>query len=178
MAVLCRCRALSQKSVIETVHSREAGTQSKEDLSDSKSNNDGSADEETRNVRKTQFREKLEKIRSGYASWIKSDRFQTIFKRTDRKEARDQGIFGNLKPGHLILSRVFDHLWFLWFLCWLIPLFVCVESLLRCLGISVEKQWPFQLNAGIWWMVPLTLLPQLLMGTMSPRMHFAYQWTL
>ena len=96
---------------------REAGTPSEEDVSDSKKNNGDSADEETRNVPKTRFREKLETIRSGYANWIKSDRFQTIFKRTDKKEARDQGIFGNLKPGHLILSRVFDHLWFLWFLC-------------------------------------------------------------
>ncbi|MEO2001259.1 MAG: acyltransferase family protein [Pirellulales bacterium] len=151
---------------------REARASSEEDVSDSKRNNDNSADEETRNTRKTQFRENLETIRSRYASWIKSDRFQTIFKRTDKKEARDQGIFGNLKPRHLILSRVFDHLWFLWFLCWLIPLFVCTESLLRWFGISVEKIWMFRLNASIWWMVPLTLLPQLLMGTMTPRMHF------
>ena len=151
---------------------REAGTPSEEDVSDSKKNNGDSADEETRNVPKTRFREKLETIRSGYANWIKSDRFQTIFKRTDKKEARDQGIFGNLKPGHLILSRVFDHLWFLWFLCWLIPLFVCAESLLHWFGISVGKIWIFQLNASIWWMVPVTLLPQLLMGTMTPRMHF------
>lgn len=151
---------------------REAGTPSEEDVSDSKKNNGGSADEETRNVSKTRFREKLETIRSGYASWIKSDRFQTSFKRTDKKEARDQGIFGNLKPGHLILSRVFDHLWFLWFLCWLIPLFVCTESLLHWFGIFVGKIRLFQLNASIWWMVPVTLFPQLLMGTMTPRMHF------
>ena len=151
---------------------REAGTPSEEDVSDSKKNNGDSADEETRNVPKTRFREKLETIRSGYANWIKSDRFQTIFKRTDKKEARDQGIYGNLKPGHLILSRVFDHLWFLWFLCWLIPLFVCAESLLHWFGISVGKIRLFQLNASIWWMVPITLFPQLLMGTMTPRMHF------
>ena len=151
---------------------REAGTPSEEDVSDSKKNNGGPSDEETRNVPKTRFRAKLETIRSGYASWIKSDRFQTIFKRTDKKEARDQGIFGNLKPRHLILSRVFDHLWFLWFLCWLIPLFVCGGSLLRWFGISVGKIRLFQLNASIWWMVPVTLLPQLLMGTMTPKMHF------
>lgn len=150
----------------------EAGTPSEEDISDSKKNNGGSADDENLNTRKNRFRENLETIRSGYASWIKSDRFQTIFKRTDKKEARDQGIFGNLKPGHLILSRVFDHLWFLWFLCWLIPLFVCAESLLHWFGISVGKIRLFQLNASIWWMVPITLFPQLLMGTMTPRMHF------
>ena len=151
---------------------REAGTPSKEDISESKRNNGGSSDEETRNVPKTRFLKNLETIRSEYANWIKSDRFQTSFKRTDKKEARDQGIFGNLKPGHLILSRVFDHLWFLWFLCWLIPLFVCAESLLRWFGISVEKIQLFQLNTSIWWMVPITLFPQLLMGTMTPRMHF------
>ena len=114
----------------------------------------------------------LEIIRSGYTAWLTSDRFKTGFKRADKKGVVDHGIFENLKPRHLIFSRVFDHLWFLWFLCWLILIFVCTESLLQCMHISLWQLWPFQLNTSIWWMVPLTLLPQLLMGSMSPRMHF------
>ena len=151
---------------------REAGTPAQQDSSNSENSVDTSQEKDAGTLQQSRFKQTLEAIRSGYAGWLKSDRFQTAFKKSDKKESRDQGIFGNLKPRHLIFSRVFDHLWFLWFLCWLIPLFVCAESLLRCLGISVEKQWPFRLNASIWWMVPLTLLPQLLMGTMTPRMHF------
>ncbi|MBT6055898.1 MAG: acyltransferase family protein [Planctomycetaceae bacterium] len=151
---------------------REAGAPSHQDSSAQKENIVDAGKKDTRTLQQSQFKKTLENIRSKYAGWLKSDRFQTTFRNTDKKEPRDQGIFGNLKPRHLILSRVFDHLWFLWFLCWLIPLFVCVESLFHGLGISVEKQWPFQLNASIWWMVPITLFPQLLMGTMTPRMHF------
>ena len=151
---------------------REAGTPSQQDSSNSENSVDTSQEKDAGTLQQSRFKQTLEAIRSGYAGWLKSDRFQTAFKKSDKKESRDQGIFGNLKPRHLIFSRVFDHLWFLWFLCWLIPLFVCAESLLRCFGISVEKQWPFRLNASIWWMVPVTLLPQLLMGTMTPRMHF------
>ena len=151
---------------------REAGTPSQQDPLNSENTVDNSQEKDAGTLQQSHFKQTLETIRSEYAGWLKSDQFQTAFKNSDKKESRDQGIFGNLKPRHLIFSRVFDHLWFLWFLCWLIPLFVCAESLLRCLGISVGKQWPFQLNASIWWMVPLTLLPQLLMGTMTPRMHF------
>jgi hypothetical protein len=151
---------------------REARTPAQQDSSNSENSVDTSQEKDAGTLQQSRFKKTLEAIRSGYAGWLKSDRFQTAFKKSDKKESRDQGIFGNLKPRHLIFSRVFDHLWFLWFLCWLIPLFVCAESLLRCFGISVEKQWPFRLNASIWWMVPLTLLPQLLMGTMTPRMHF------
>ena len=151
---------------------REAGTPAQQDSSNSENSVDNSQEEDTGTLEQSRFEKTLETIRSRYAGWLRSDRFQTAFRNSKKKESRDQGIFGNLKPRHLIFSRVFDHLWFLWFLCWLIPLFVCAESLLRCLGISVEKQWPFRLNASIWWMVPLTLLPQLLMGTMTPRMHF------
>ena len=151
---------------------REAGTPSQQDSSNSENSVDTSQEKDAVTLQKSRFKQTLEAIRSGYAGWLKSDRFQTAFKNSDKKESRDQGIFGNLKPGHLILSRVFDHLWFLWFLCWLIPLFVCGESLLRWFGISVGEIRLFQLNASIWWMVPVTLLPQLLMGTMTPRMHF------
>ena len=69
--------------------------------------------------------------------------FKQLSKKSDKKESRDQGIFGNLKPRHLIFSRVFDHLWFLWFLCWLIPLFVCAESLLRWFGDFGSKAMAF-----------------------------------
>ena len=151
---------------------REAGTPSQQDSSNSENSVDDSQEKDAGTLQQSRFKQTLEAIRSGYAGWLKSDRFQTAFKNSKKKESRDQGIFENLKPRHLIFSRVFDHLWFLWFLCWLILLFTCAESLLHCLGITLEKISLFQLNTSMWWMVPFTLLPQLFMGTMTPRMHF------
>ena len=149
-----------------------AGAPSQENTNNEKTATDTPYSTDRKNKNDFFDKKALETIRSGYTAWLTSDRFKTGFKRTDKKGVVDHGIFENLKPRHLIFSRVFDHLWFLWFLCWLILIFVCAESLLQCMHISLWQLWPFQLNTSIWWMVPLTLLPQLLMGSMSPRMHF------
>ncbi len=54
-------------------------------------------------------------------------------------------------------TPVFEHLWFLWFLCWLLPLFVLWTRR------AERKTRPRPL-----WLVPLTLLPQLFMGISMP----------
>ena len=38
------------------------------------------------------------------------------------------------KPFHLVLTPVFYHLWFLWFLCWLVPIFAAVAW-------CVDRHW-------------------------------------
>ena len=52
---------------------------------------------------------------------------------------------------------VFEHLWFLWFLCWLLPLFVLWTRLPE----RKTRLRPL-------WLAPFALLPQLLMGTSMP----------
>ena len=54
-------------------------------------------------------------------------------------------------------TPIFEHLWFLWFLCWLLPLFVLWTRLAE----RKTRLRPL-------WLVPLTLLPQLFMGITIP----------
>ncbi|MFM7137511.1 MAG: acyltransferase family protein [Planctomycetota bacterium] len=56
------------------------------------------------------------------------------------------------RPLHLFGSAVFDHLWFLWYLCWLIAAFALAEAV----GLGPTGRYR-------WWLVPLTCLPQALM---------------
>jgi hypothetical protein len=69
---------------------------------------------------------------------------------------------------HLIQTPVFAHLWFLWFLCWLVPIFGVVAwasdhfawgKFPRLLVISPIR---------FLWLIPLTLLPQFFMGLTGP----------
>ncbi len=64
---------------------------------------------------------------------------------------------------HLIKTDVFHHLWFLWFLCWLAPLYVLFAWLGdRAGGRPGARPW---LALAL---IPLTLIPQLLMGADGP----------
>jgi peptidoglycan/LPS O-acetylase OafA/YrhL len=57
------------------------------------------------------------------------------------------------KPFHLVDTNIFDHLWFLWFLCWLVAAFA-VLAMANLLPTGRQR----------WWLVPLSILPQLFMG--------------
>ena len=85
-----------------------------------------------------------------YHSWLTSTYFQINF--------------GN-KQVHLFKTSIFDHLWFLWFLCWMIPLFLLffkLGSLLFCklntntMGILKKTM--------LYILIPAPLLPLCLMG--------------
>ena len=54
---------------------------------------------------------------------------------------------------HLVQTNVFHHLWFLWFLCWLVAAFAALA-------------WTGFLptGRGRWWLVAASCLPQLVMG--------------
>ena len=57
------------------------------------------------------------------------------------------------RPFHLVDTNVFDHLWFLWFLCWLVASFAL---------LAIANLLP--MGRLRWWLVPLSLVPQLFMG--------------
>jgi peptidoglycan/LPS O-acetylase OafA/YrhL len=69
---------------------------------------------------------------------------------------------------HLIQSNVFDHLWFLWYLCWLVGVFTITAV------VTSRTTWwrPWRLpvlSAGRFaWLIPLTLAPQWFMGLAGP----------
>lgn len=54
---------------------------------------------------------------------------------------------------HLVQTNVFHHLWFLWFLCWLVGAF----AILAVTGLLPTGQ-------GRWWLVAASCVPQVVMG--------------
>ncbi len=54
---------------------------------------------------------------------------------------------------HLVQTNIFHHLWFLWFLCWLVAAF----AILALAGLLPTGR-------GRWWLVAASCLPQLVMG--------------
>lgn len=54
---------------------------------------------------------------------------------------------------HLVQTNVFDHLWFLWFLCWLVAIFA---------GLAATGLLPSGRHR--WWLVAASCVPQAVMG--------------
>jgi len=114
----------------------------------------------------------LTSIRSRYANWMKSDVWNVRWS-------------ASKPPIHLIQASIFDHLWFLWFLCWMVGGFAIFQTLtsrtavaaadfgdetLRVANHDAERRAKLLRRLILspirfCWLLPLTLLPQLLMGT-------------
>ncbi|MCR9292970.1 MAG: acyltransferase family protein [bacterium] len=62
---------------------------------------------------------------------------------------------------------VFMHLWFLWFLCWLIAAFLIYASLAQILPINRLPRWLVCSPFSLLWLIPLTMLPQSFMTAES-----------
>ena len=103
----------------------------------------------------------LTNARNGYRSFLISDRFRLP----------DQfRIFGGdtSQPFYLTLSDVFGHLWFLWFLCWLVVLFAIVAWLGEGFSFPAIPR-SLVLSPARWlWIIPLTMIPQVFMGLFGP----------
>jgi hypothetical protein len=65
---------------------------------------------------------------------------------------------------HLVYTSIFDHLWFLWYLCWLVGLY---SLFLWIAGVfhltAMPSKWLLSPTWGCW-LIPLTMIPQLWMG--------------
>jgi peptidoglycan/LPS O-acetylase OafA/YrhL len=71
----------------------------------------------------------------------------------------------------LFLTRfpLFSHLWFLWFLCWMVAGFVICAWIAKRLGWrSKPRPWVTSLLRYLW-LVPLTLIPAWFMGGAMPN---------
>ena len=60
------------------------------------------------------------------------------------------------------------HLWFLWYLCWLVAGFVVVAWILERVSCPRPPAWLVLSPLRYLWLIPLTLLPQLLMPGFGP----------
>lgn len=65
---------------------------------------------------------------------------------------------------HLVYTPVFHHLWFLWFLCWIVPVFALLAWLADRFGLPAVPGWLMNSPARFAWLIPLTMIPQLVMG--------------
>jgi peptidoglycan/LPS O-acetylase OafA/YrhL len=65
---------------------------------------------------------------------------------------------------NLIRTSVFHHLWFLWFLCWLVPIFAFTVWGAEKLQIPRIPRGLLHAPSCYTWLLPLTLIPQWFMG--------------
>ncbi|MGI9470886.1 MAG: acyltransferase family protein [Rubripirellula sp.] len=68
----------------------------------------------------------------------------------------------------LFAMPVFHHLWFLWFLCWLVCAFVVYAAIMDAFNIERTPAWLTSSPLRYLWLIPLTLLPQAVMGLQFP----------
>jgi peptidoglycan/LPS O-acetylase OafA/YrhL len=59
---------------------------------------------------------------------------------------------------------IFMHLWFLWFLCWLVAAFLIYATLANGLKIGKLPKWLVCSPVSLMWLIPLTMLPQSFMN--------------
>jgi surface polysaccharide O-acyltransferase-like enzyme len=63
-------------------------------------------------------------------------------------------------PGLLMAVPVFLHLWFLWFLCWLVAGFAVCAKVAEWTGWKRLPNWLVVSPARFLWLIPLTMVPQ------------------
>ena len=67
----------------------------------------------------------------------------------------------------LAVMPFFHHLWFLWFLCWLVAAFAIYALILKRFSWTMPK-WMVISPLRYAWLIPLTLIPQSMMGLVGP----------
>ena len=83
-------------------------------------------------------------------------------------EVMNGDVFRVRENFHLVSTPVFHHLWFLWFLCWLVPIFAIYAIGASSLNFKGAPDWLILSPGRILWLFPLTMIPQLFMGTVMP----------
>lgn len=99
----------------------------------------------------------LDRSRAAYRDFLASDRFR-VTAPLPLPRADASGSW------HLVFTSLFDHLWFLWYLCWLVALYALARWAGGRLTIPrIPTQWLLT-PAGACWLIPVTMIPQLWMG--------------
>ena len=68
----------------------------------------------------------------------------------------------------LIRTPVFHHLWFLWFLCWLVPIFAAIAWAAERLRLPRVPRGLLHTPVCYLWLLPLLFIPQWFMGVDAP----------
>ena len=72
----------------------------------------------------------------------------------------------------LLDGSLFGHLWFLWHLCWLVAGFVVVALAVERLGVKQPPAWLVVSPMRFLWLIPLTMIPQAMMGNWGEVPNF------
>ena len=82
-----------------------------------------------------------------------------------RSDSEDKGSAALL----LMLQRTpfLNHLWFLWFLCWLVSGFAICAAIVDRLKLKGTASWLLS-PTSLLWLIPLTMIPQWYMGRETP----------
>ncbi|MEM9158728.1 MAG: acyltransferase family protein [Verrucomicrobiota bacterium] len=72
--------------------------------------------------------------------------------------------YRGLTRGPLFAFPIFGHMWFLWYLCWLIGLFAICVVIARRLRIKQLPNWMLLSRKRYLWLIPLAVVPQSLMS--------------
>jgi peptidoglycan/LPS O-acetylase OafA/YrhL len=91
-------------------------------------------------------------IRDKYSAFLASDRWSIRWS-------------SQHDPVGLFNTDIFAHLWFLWFLCWYVAMFAVVATLAGRFGKVSVPHWLVMSRFRWLWLVPITMIPQVLMGT-------------
>jgi len=67
---------------------------------------------------------------------------------------------------------IFHHLWFLWYLCWLVALFAIYARIADGSQWRGPPRWLISSPARYLWLVPMTMVPQALMGLLPGASEF------
>ena len=87
---------------------------------------------------------------------------------TGESTEKIDGAAKKLLASSIFTTPVFHHLWFLWFLCWLVLVFALYASLADWLKWPGPPKW-LVLSPVRWlYLIPLTMIPQSLMGLVVP----------
>ena len=82
---------------------------------------------------------------------------------TDEVEEKSTG-FLKAMASPIFAMPIFHHLWFLWFLCWLVLVFALYARLADWLQWQGPPKWLVLSPVRFLYLVPLTIIPQSLMG--------------
>jgi len=93
----------------------------------------------------------LTQARTAYSGWLGSVRFLTSWKRSG-------------SPIHLFKTDIFHHLWFLWYLCWLVAAFAIAAILFGRTSVTDQLWKAFDGRRGFAGLIALTTIPSLFMG--------------
>ena len=92
----------------------------------------------------------------------------------DEKKGEPEGLAGVLWIMYVLISYlpIFHHLWFLWYLCWLVALFAIYASIADARQWRGPPRWLIVSPLRYLWLLPLTMVPQALMGLLPGASQF------